>query len=229
MQLTHWACLHISLLKRGAEFLNHFLEYDCLNPCFHSNLLPTHLVKPSLASRYKENYSLRHTKFSMGHSSQDLIPVNPSEISKWISKIIMEHLFYFSHLRCLWTKLPQSEHWMYEKRANISFYMILRSTYFKVKVKNIRLHQMNKGAACFDQHSKITQIGQDWQIGTMRVPEGDLHCQCILSIFPAGTHQFYAICFFISTINLHWALADSNWIIWKLCQSPIQLFVMTWS
>ena len=26
----------------------------------------------------------------------------------------------------------------------------------------------------------------------MRVPEGDLHCQCILSILPAGKHQFYA-------------------------------------
>ena len=26
-------------------------------------------------------------------------------------------------------------------------------------------------------------------IGTMRVPEGDLHCQCILSIFPTGAHQ----------------------------------------
>ena len=26
----------------------------------------------------------------------------------------------------------------------------------------------------------------------MRVPEGDLHCQCVLSIFPPGAHQFYA-------------------------------------
>ena len=25
-------------------------------------------------------------------------------------------------------------------------------------------------------------------IGTMLVPKGDLHCQCILSLFPAGTH-----------------------------------------
>ena len=145
--LTHWACLHILLLKRGAEFLYHFLEYDCLNPCFHSNLLPTHLVKPSLASRYKENYSLRHTKFSMGHSSQDLISVNPSEISNWISKWLWNNFFFY--FRCLWTKLPQSEHWMYEKRANIYFYIILWATYLKVKVKNIRLHQMNKGAVCY--------------------------------------------------------------------------------
>ena len=29
-------------------------------------------------------------------------------------------------------------------------------------------------------------------IATMRVPEEDLHCQCKLSIFTAGAHQFYA-------------------------------------
>ena len=29
-------------------------------------------------------------------------------------------------------------------------------------------------------------------IGTMRVPKGDLYCQCILSIFSVDMHQFYA-------------------------------------
>ena len=29
------------------------------------------------------------------------------------------------------------------------------------------------------------------KIATMRVPEGDLHCQRILLIFPVGAHQFW--------------------------------------
>ena len=34
-----------------------------------------------------------------------------------------------------------------------------------------------------------------------RVPEGDLHCQCILSIFPASVHQFYANLLVFVNIN----------------------------
>ena len=33
------------------------------------------------------------------------------------------------------------------------------------------------------------------------VPEGDLHCQCILSIFPASVHQFYANILVFVNIN----------------------------
>ena len=33
------------------------------------------------------------------------------------------------------------------------------------------------------------------------VPEGDLHCQCILSIFPASVHQFYANLLVFVNIN----------------------------
>ena len=33
------------------------------------------------------------------------------------------------------------------------------------------------------------------------VPEGDLHCQCILSIFPASVHQFYANVLVFVNIN----------------------------
>ena len=33
------------------------------------------------------------------------------------------------------------------------------------------------------------------------VPEGDLHCQCILSIFPASLHQFYANILVFVNIN----------------------------
>ena len=33
------------------------------------------------------------------------------------------------------------------------------------------------------------------------VPEGDLHCQCILSIFPASMHQFYANILVFVNIN----------------------------
>ena len=46
------------------------------------------------------------------------------------------------------------------------------------------------------------------------VPKGDLHCQCILSIFPARVYQFYVNIlvfininlFFILTTNLHCTL-----------------------
>ena len=134
--LTHWACLHISLLKRGAEFLNHFLEYDCLNPCFLSNLLPTHLVKPSLASRYKENYSLRHTKFSIRHKiwfqwNLKLIFKNNYGTPFFIFHILdaFEPNYHKVSIEC--TK---------KKQTSMYFYMILWATYFKVKVKNIRLH-----------------------------------------------------------------------------------------
>ena len=33
------------------------------------------------------------------------------------------------------------------------------------------------------------------------VPEGDLHCQCTLSIFPASVHQFYVNIFVFLNIN----------------------------
>ena len=33
------------------------------------------------------------------------------------------------------------------------------------------------------------------------VPEGDLHCQCILSIFLASVHQFYANILVFVNIN----------------------------
>ena len=33
------------------------------------------------------------------------------------------------------------------------------------------------------------------------VPEGDLHCQCLLSILPASVHQFYANIFVFININ----------------------------
>ena len=39
---------------------------------------------------------------------------------------------------------------------------------------------------------------RNWSLGYLvgliqcSVPEGDLHCQCILSIFPASVYQFYA-------------------------------------
>ena len=46
------------------------------------------------------------------------------------------------------------------------------------------------------------------------VSEGDLHCQCILSIFPASMHQLYVNTlafvninpFFILMTNLHWSI-----------------------
>ena len=46
----------------------------------------------------------------------------------------------------------------------------------------------------FESPSKLTSfVNLNLSVlATMRVPEGDLHCQGILSIFPAGTHQIYA-------------------------------------
>ena len=49
----------------------------------------------------------------------------------------------------------------------------------------------------------------------MRVPEGNLHCHCILSIFTAGAHKIYANTlalkfFFILMVNLHYTLGCAN-------------------
>ena len=72
------------------------------------------------------------------------------------------------------------------------------------------------------------------------VPEGDLHCQCILSIFPASVHQFYAnILVFVNInpflyINDQFALVHSlrflhilpqkeNWLISGRRESPMAL------
>ena len=38
-------------------------------------------------------------------------------------------------------------------------------------------------------------------IARMQRPEGDLHCQCILSIFPASVHQFYGNILVFVNIN----------------------------
>ena len=40
------------------------------------------------------------------------------------------------------------------------------------------------------------------------VPEGDLHCQCILSIFPASVHQFYANILVFVNINPFFYIND---------------------
>ena len=54
------------------------------------------------------------------------------------------------------------------------------------------------------------------------VPEGDLHCQCILSIFRASVHQFYANIlvsthFFILTTNLHCSICYFiDWLVGPL-------------
>ena len=42
----------------------------------------------------------------------------------------------------------------------------------------------------------------------MRVPEGDLHCQCILSIFPAGANQFYANILALLNVNVFLHIND---------------------
>ena len=52
------------------------------------------------------------------------------------------------------------------------------------------------------------------EIGTMRVPEEDLRCQCILSIFPAGTHQFYANILALN-INLFLYINDQFALVYK--------------
>ena len=44
--------------------------------------------------------------------------------------------------------------------------------------------------------------------GIMRVPKCDLHCHCILSIFPAGVHQFYANIFALVNIKLFLYIND---------------------
>ena len=57
------------------------------------------------------------------------------------------------------------------------------------------------------------------------VPEGDLHCQCILTIFPASVHQFHvnilvfvliSTHFFILTTNLHCRIRTKKFINIKL-------------
>ena len=92
----------------------------------------------------------------MGHSSQDLIPVNPSEISKWISKIIMEHLFFHIldafepnyhklSIECMKKKQTSTSTWFFELR-------ILRS-----KSRTLGCTKWIKELfviACFNQHSK---------------------------------------------------------------------------
>ena len=40
------------------------------------------------------------------------------------------------------------------------------------------------------------------------VLKGDLHCQCILSIFPAGVHQFYTNTLALVNINLFLYIKD---------------------
>ena len=40
------------------------------------------------------------------------------------------------------------------------------------------------------------------------VPEGDLHCQCILSIFPASLYQFYATIIIFVNIKTYLSIND---------------------
>ena len=95
-----------------------------------------------------------------------------SYLSKNVGRTLINHCY-----KIMKKLIPSTNHECDHPNINLTNYCLYVHTY-NIEVKVF----MKSNYDYYLYHALLQCI----------VPKGDLHCQCILSIFPASVHQFYA-------------------------------------
>jgi hypothetical protein len=119
-------------------------------------------------------------------------------------------MFRTTHFSQIYYNLHIGRHNMYYKRCNLQFYEVVFEFHANilknnlVKLQNFQVISMQL-YLIFDPIVTLCKVHIFWQghkiLLQCSVPEGDLHCQCLLSIFPASVHQFYVNILVFVSIN----------------------------
>ena len=104
--------------------------------------------------------------------SSSYLMIIRSYLSKNVGRTLINHCY-----KIMKKLIPSTNHECDHPNINLTNYCLYVHTY-NIEVKVF----MKSNYDYYLYHALLQCI----------VPKGDLHCQCILSIFPASVHQFYA-------------------------------------